>query len=85
VQRRSGAGLISNMDTQPRISLPRVLPVHNERAPQANIPQSAAEREALKAAARGYVAAHRPVPPMPADDLRAHADCLLRDAGVSAL
>ena len=62
--------------------MPRVLPVQQARAPQANIPQSLAEREQLKALARAYVAAVRPVPPMPADPLREHADRMLREAAV---
>ena len=70
------------MDPQLRITLPRLLPVQQERAPQANIPQTPAEREHLKAAARAYVAAVRPVPPVPADELRSHADRLLGTAGV---
>ena len=69
---------------QVRISLPRVLPVQQQRAPQANIPQTPAEREQLKGAARAYVAEVRPVPPMPADDLRQHADRLLAAAGIPA-
>ena len=73
------------MEPQVRISLPRVLPVQHERAPQANIPQTVAEREELKALVRTYVAEYRPVPPMPADDLREHADRLLATAGVPQL
>jgi geranylgeranyl diphosphate synthase type II len=70
------------MDPQVRIALPRVLPVQHERAPQANIPQTLAEREQLKAAARAYVAEISVVPPVPADDLRWHADQLLGRAGI---
>ena len=70
------------MEPQVRISLPRILPVQQERAPQANIPQALAEREQLKALARAYVEDVRPVPPVPADDLRTHADRLLERAGV---
>ena len=70
------------MEPQVRIALPRVLPVQQERAPQANIPQTLAEREQLKAAARAYVAEVAPVPPVPADDLRSHADQLLGRAGI---
>ena len=62
--------------------MPRVLPVQHERDPQANIPQTLVEREQLKAAARAYVARVAPVPPVPADDLRRHADELLAGAGV---
>ena len=67
---------------QVRISLPRVMPVQQARAPQANIPQTLAEREQLKGLAKAYVEAFRPVPPMPADPLREHATRMLGDAGV---
>src|SRR5687767_1158488 len=70
------------MEPQVRVSLPRILPVQSERPPQANIPQSLAEREHLRAAARAYVAQARPVPPMPAEPLREHADRMLTEAGV---
>ncbi|HVL66284.1 MAG TPA: polyprenyl synthetase family protein [Vicinamibacterales bacterium] len=70
------------MEPQVRVSLPRVLPVLPQRAPQANIPQTLAEREHLKQLARAYVAAVRPVPPMPPDPLREHATRMLNDAGV---
>jgi geranylgeranyl diphosphate synthase, type II len=73
------------MEPQVRVSLPRVLPVQHERAPQANIPQTLAEREHLKSLAREYVAEFRPVPPVPADDLRDHADRLLARGGVPVL
>jgi len=67
------------MQPQVKVSLPRVLPVQLQRPPQANIPQTRAGREELKAAARRYVAELHPVPPMPADELRQHADRLLAD------
>jgi geranylgeranyl pyrophosphate synthase len=70
------------MEPQVRVSLPRILPVQQERAPQVNIPQTLAEREQLKALARAYVADVRPVPPMPADPLREHADQMLTRGGV---
>jgi geranylgeranyl diphosphate synthase type II len=70
------------MEPQVRIALPRVLPVQQERAPQANIPQTLAEREQLKAAARAYVSQVSPVPPVPADGLRQHAGQLLAHAGL---
>ena len=69
------------METPVRISLPRLLPVQTERAPQPNIPQTLAERLDLKALASAYVAAVRPVPPMPADPLRDHARRMLAEAG----
>ena len=70
------------MEPQVRVSLPRILPVQSDRPPQANIPQSLAEREHLRAAARAYVAQVRPVPPMPAEPLREHADRMLTEAAV---
>jgi geranylgeranyl pyrophosphate synthase len=73
------------MEPQVRIALPRVLPVQQERAPQANIPQTLVERAQLKAAARAYVARVSPVPPVPADDLRQHADQLLVHTGLPDL
>jgi hypothetical protein len=56
------------MEPQVRIALPRVLPVQQERAPQANIPQTLVEREQLKAAPRAYVAQVSPDPPVPPDE-----------------
>jgi geranylgeranyl diphosphate synthase, type II len=73
------------MQPQVRVTLPRVLPMQPQRAPQANIPQTRGEREALKAAARAYVAEVRPVPPVPADDLREHADRLLAAEGLPGI
>ena len=70
------------MEPQVRVSLPRILPVASDRPPQANIPQTLAEREQLKALAKAYVADVRPVPPMPADPLREHAERMLTAAGV---
>lgn len=70
------------MEPQVRVTLPRILPVQSDRPPQANIPQLLAEREQLRALARAYVAEVRPVPPMPADPLREHADRMLTAAGV---
>ncbi|MBA3642226.1 MAG: DUF116 domain-containing protein, partial [Acidobacteria bacterium] len=70
------------MEPQVRVTLPRILPVQSDRPPQANIPQTLAEREQLRALTRAYVAEVQPVPPMPADPLREHADRMLTAAGV---
>jgi geranylgeranyl diphosphate synthase, type II len=70
------------MEPQVRVSLPRILPVQSDRLPQANIPQTLAEREQLRALARVYVAAEQPVPPMPAEPLREHAERMLTQGGV---
>ena len=73
------------MESQVRVSLPRILPVQSDRLPQANIPPTLAEREHLRALAKAYVADVRPVPPMPADPLREHADRMLTQAGLPLL
>lgn len=70
------------MEPQVRVSLPRILPVQSDRPPQANIPQTLAEREHLRTLAKAYVADVRPVPPMPADPLREHAERMLASAGL---
>jgi geranylgeranyl diphosphate synthase, type II len=70
------------MEPQVSVSLPRILPVQQHRAPQMNIPQTLGEREHLKALARAYVADVRPVPPVPADPLRTHAHEMLTRSGV---
>ena len=69
------------MEPQVRVSLPRILPVASDRPPQANIPQTLGEREQLRALAKAYVADVRPVPPMPAEPLREHAERMLTIAG----
>src|SRR5437773_1663234 len=67
-----------------RAALPRVLPIQQERPPQVNIPQTRIERERLKALVDGYVRETSPVPPLPIDELRAHAESLVACAGVPA-
>ncbi len=73
------------MHDQLKVSFPRVIPVHNARAPQANIPQTLLERERLKMLAKAYVADVRPVPPLPADELRGHAAVMLQRASMPDL
>ena len=50
--------------------------------PQANIPQTKAERDQITAIVRGYVERYRPVPPMPIAELREHADRIVDAAGL---
>jgi geranylgeranyl pyrophosphate synthase len=68
---------------QPHVVLPRVLPVQQARPPQATIPQTRLERDRLKAAVQAYVAASRPVPPLPVGDLRTHAERVILSTGIS--
>jgi geranylgeranyl diphosphate synthase, type II len=52
------------------------------RAPKKNIPQTPAERSRILHGIRNYVAEHNPVPPMPMDELKIHADRLVQMLGV---
>jgi len=67
---------------QPRLVLPRLLPIQQERPPQETIPQTRLERDRIKAVVQSYVAELKPVPPMPVDDLRMHADTVVAGAGL---
>src|SRR5689334_88387 len=66
----------------PVISLPRAVPTQSMRPPQANIPQTKAERDQITAIVRGYVERYRPVPPLPIPELREHADRIVAAAGL---
>lgn len=54
--------------------LPRLVPQQKWRAPKKNIPQTPEERQHILKVVRNYVAEFNPVPPLPADDLKVHAD-----------
>src|SRR5438552_6089235 len=64
------------------VSLPRAVPPQRIRAPQVNIPQTKIERDQMAAVVRGYVQRYRPVPPMPVEELREHADRVVVAAGL---
>src|SRR6266542_4371713 len=59
------------------VSLPRHVVQQRFRAPKKNLPQTSAARNHILQAVRHYVAEFNPVPPMPADELRQHADKLV--------
>ena len=44
------------------------------RAPKKNVPQTPIERSHILNVIRNYVAEHNPVPPLPVDELKVHAD-----------
>lgn len=62
------------------LTIPRAVPDQRMRPPQANIPQTKPERDQIAAIVRGYVHAQRLVPPMPMDELKQHADVIVRAA-----
>jgi geranylgeranyl diphosphate synthase type II len=63
------------------LSLPRPVPLQRFRAPKKNIPQTPAERTRILERCRAYVATHQPVPPLPTEDLKVHADRLVAELG----
>jgi len=65
----------------------RILPPMPTRPPQANIPQTLAERERIRAIVIRYVEARRDsvVPPLVLDELREHADAVVALAGINPL
>ena len=67
------------------LTIPRPVPVQRFRPPKANIPQTALQRTHILHAVRQYVAEHKPVPPLPADDLKVHAEKLVASLGCDAV
>src|SRR5881397_379676 len=59
------------------VAVPRHVVQQRVRAPKQNIPQTGGERNHILQAVRHYVAEFNPIPPMPADELRQHADKLV--------
>jgi geranylgeranyl pyrophosphate synthase len=58
-------------------TVPRHVVQQRFRAPKQNIPQTTLERNRILQAVRHYVAEFNPVPPMPVDELKQHADKLV--------
>src|SRR5437867_12238873 len=70
------------MDLTNLVVLPRALPAQPLRPTQDNVPGTRLERDRLKAVIQAYVSEVRPVPPMPMDELREHADRIVDGAGL---
>ena len=56
------------------VSIPRHVVQQRFRPPKENVPQTPAERHHFLQFIRHYVAEYNPVPPMPAAELKVHAD-----------
>lgn len=56
------------------LALPRPVPTQKFRVPKKNIPQTAIERNHILQFIRHYVAEYNPVPPLPVEQLKEHAD-----------
>src|SRR5579859_6760483 len=59
------------------LAIPRPVPPQRFRQPKKNIPQTLLQRTRILQAVRHYVAEYNPVPPLPQDQLKEHAERLL--------
>ncbi len=59
--------------------LPRPAPRQKFRPPKKNLPQTPEERNEVLQTVRRYVAEHNPIPPLPAADLKTHAERIIRE------
>src|SRR5215217_5529419 len=66
----------------PLLTLPAPVPTQTMRKPQDNIPQTRAERDHVARVIREYVAKYNPVPPMPLEELKVHAEKVIELAGL---
>ncbi len=66
-------------------AIPKHVVQQRVRPPKKNIPQTAPERSRILNAIRNYVAEFNPVPPMPMDELKVHADRLVGMLGCDAV
>jgi len=69
------------LSAEPTLKLPRMTPPARVRPPKSNLPQTPEERSEILQRVREYVAEHRPVPPMPMEDIKVHADQLVAKLG----
>jgi geranylgeranyl diphosphate synthase type II len=67
------------------LNIPRPVPMQKFRPPKQNIPQTPLERTKILHAVRHYVAEHNPVPPMPSEELKVHADKLVEMLGCNTI
>jgi geranylgeranyl diphosphate synthase type II len=73
-------------DTPPvTLTVPRPVPVQKYRPPKKNIPQTPWERTRVLNVVREYVAAEKPVPPLPLDELKVHADRVVERLGCETI
>ena len=59
------------------LTIPRPVPTQRFRQPKANIPQTVMERNHILQVVRKYVQEKNPVPPLPADELKRHAEVVV--------
>jgi len=66
----------------PLLTLPQAVPSQKMRSPQDTIPQTRAERDYVARVIREYVAKYNPVPPMPLEQLKVHAEKIIEVSGL---
>ncbi|HMJ88617.1 MAG TPA: polyprenyl synthetase family protein [Candidatus Acidoferrum sp.] len=66
-------------------SVPKHVVQQRFRAPKKNIPQTPQERSRVLHTIRNYVAEYNPVPPLPMDELKVHADRVVQMLGCDAI
>jgi geranylgeranyl pyrophosphate synthase len=67
------------------LTIPRPVPAVRVRAPKKNIPQTPLERTRILEHCRAYAAEHKPVPPLPPEDLLVHADRVIKELGCNPI
>ena len=67
------------------LTLPRPVPTQRFRQPKKNIPQTPFERSHILERCRAYVAEQQPVPPLPQEELKVHADLLVAQLGLDPI
>lgn len=77
---------MANSMVQSGLGVIRAVPAQRWRDPQANIPQTRPEREALRTVVARYVTANRDrlVPPLVLDELRTNAEDVVKTAGIDS-
>src|SRR5437660_6551081 len=65
------------MQTAPLV-IPRHIVQQRFRPPKKNIPQTPMQRNHILQVARNYVAEHNPVPPLPVEELKVHAERVVK-------
>ena len=63
------------------VNIPRLAPIQKWRTPKKNVPQTLAHRQRILQTVRNYVAEFNPIPPLPAADLKVHADRVVERLG----
>ena len=63
------------------VGLPRLVPQQKWRTPKKNIPPTLVQRQHILQAVRNHVAEFNPVPPLPADELKVHAERIVTQVG----